>query len=102
MAIALATGGLQPDLTFLLDLPAEVGLSRRAGTGGWNGMDGRDLAFHQRVREGFLCLARDEPHRWRVIDASMSLSQVREALVLALPEEFRAAARVGSQEEAPR
>jgi len=81
----LATGGLSPDLTFLLDVPAEVGLRRRAADGAWNGMDARRLDFHQRVREGFLCLARDDPRRWRVIDASMTRDRVRDALIAGLP-----------------
>lgn len=81
----LATGGLTPDLTFLLDVPAEVGLRRRAADGAWNGMDARRLDFHQRVREGFLCLARDDPRRWRVIDASMTRDRVRDALIAGLP-----------------
>ncbi|HVC79884.1 MAG TPA: dTMP kinase [Chloroflexota bacterium] len=84
----LATGGLTPDLTFLLDVPAEVGLRRRAADGAWNGMDARRLDFHQRVREGFLCLARDDPRRWRVIDASMTRDRVRDALVAGLPAEI--------------
>jgi len=81
----LATGGLAPDVTFLLDVPAEVGLKRRADGGEWNGMDARNLAFHRRVREGFLTLAREDPPRWRVIDASITRDHVRDALIAGLP-----------------
>ncbi|MGH2343733.1 MAG: dTMP kinase, partial [Chloroflexota bacterium] len=85
----LATGGLTPDLTFLLDVPVAVGLSRRAGAGDWNGIDAREPAFHERVRQGFLELARAEPIRFRVIDASMCRNQVHEALLMALPARLR-------------
>jgi dTMP kinase len=88
-AVRLASGGLTPDLTLLLDVPAEVGLRRRAGAGNWNGFDARDLAFHERVRLGFLRLAAEEPIRFRVIDASMSLNQVHSAVLAALPAQLR-------------
>lgn len=70
-----ATGGLRPDLTVLLDVPADEGLRRRARgpeaertrfeRGGRH-----DPEFHRRVREGYLELAAREPGRWRVVDAS--------------------------------
>jgi dTMP kinase len=85
----LATGGLTPDLTYLLDVPVEVGLARRAGAGDWNGIDARDRAFHQRVREGFLALARMEAVRFRVIDASMCRNQVQDGMLAALPAPLR-------------
>lgn len=67
---AEATGGLKPDLTILLDLPVEVGLTRRRRDGAeWNRFDADSLAFHTRVREGYLALARAEPGRWVVVDA---------------------------------
>ena len=69
---AIATGGLHPDLSILLDLPAEAGLARkRRGRGALTRFESRaDLAFHRRVREGFLHLARSEPDRWGVVDAA--------------------------------
>lgn len=68
----IATAGLRPDLTILLDLPAEVGLARkRRGQGGLTRFEVReDLEFHRRVRSGFLAMARAEPQRWRIIDSS--------------------------------
>jgi len=67
---AVATGGLVPDLTLLLDLPVELGLARRKRDGGdWNRFDADSLAFHQRVREGYRALAAAEPARWRIVDA---------------------------------
>ena len=64
-----ATGGLTPDLTLLLDLPPEVALGRE---GAQLDVTGREpLEFHERVREGFLALAREEPERFVVIDATL-------------------------------
>ena len=78
-----APGGLWPDITFLLDLPAEVGLSRALARNGREGLtqsEGRfeaeALAFHQRIREGFLARAARWPERFRVLDASQSPEDV--------------------------
>jgi dTMP kinase len=69
--LEFATGGLKPDLTFLLDLEAQIGLERRQKSGGeWNRMDAYVLQYHQRVREGYLKMARSEPQRWKIIDAN--------------------------------
>ncbi|MGZ3585433.1 MAG: dTMP kinase [Ktedonobacterales bacterium] len=71
----MATGGLMPDLTLLFDLPVEVGQQRRqqarASGGEWNRLDSEALAFHERVREGYLALAAAEPQRWVVLDATL-------------------------------
>ena len=84
-----ATGGLKPDLTIFLDLPVEVGLSRKkqaseAGEGEFNRMDRLTVAFHRRVREGYLAMSRAEPQRWVVLDARQPVdalqSDVRRAL----------------------
>lgn len=69
----LATGGLCPDLTLLLDLQAEVGLGRLESK---DRLDKEALDFHRRIREGFLALAAEDPGRWRVIDASRPASEV--------------------------
>ena len=71
------TGGLVPDLTLLLDLPSEEGLNRRKEAGLWNRLDDYDLAFHERVRAGYLRLAQAEPQRWVVIDANRSKSEIQ-------------------------
>ncbi|HTK45132.1 MAG TPA: dTMP kinase [Patescibacteria group bacterium] len=67
---AVATAGLRPDLTILLDVPPEVGLARKAADARNRFEASFDLEFHRRVRAGFLELARQEPDRWRVIDAA--------------------------------
>lgn len=81
----LATGGLRPDLIILLDLPVVVGLARRAS--GAPGQSNRferlsqhDLAFHERVRQGYLALAAEDPQRWRVIDATADPAAVAEEI----------------------
>jgi dTMP kinase len=68
-----ATGGLVPDLTLLFDLEPERGLTRRAEAAGVpNRLDREPLEFHRRVRERYLELARAEPERWVVLDASLA------------------------------
>lgn len=76
-----STGGLYPDLTLYLDLDVEQGLNRRKKSGGeWNRLDAYTLAFHTRVREGYLTLAAQEPQRWSKIDAAQSFDQVQNDL----------------------
>ena len=72
-----ATGGLRPDLTFLIDLPAEDGLRRRRRGGQWNRLDAYDLGFHQRVRQGYFDLAAAEPDRWVTVDATRPVEAVQ-------------------------
>lgn len=65
-----AVGALAPDLTVLLDLPAESGIRRRHDSGApLNRLDQDELAFHERVREWYVQAARDDPTRWCVLDA---------------------------------
>jgi dTMP kinase len=75
-----ATGGLIPDLTLLLDLPAEEGLRRREKDGNWNRLDAYDLEFHARVRQGYLELALSEPDRWVVLDAAKSFAELEQEI----------------------
>ena len=91
---ALATHGIMPDLTFLLDCPPDVGISRVRGLQLQMPMDGGRTAdaidrdaegmkfeeepaeFHERIRLGFLALANSEPGRWRVVDATRSIDAI--------------------------
>jgi dTMP kinase len=76
-----ATEGLRPDLTLLLDLEAEAGLARRQQAGvEWNRLDNYALAFHQRVRAGYLALAAAEPERWVRFDAQQDRAALAEAI----------------------
>jgi dTMP kinase len=74
-ANALATGGLSPGLTVLLDAPPEATLQRalsRTGEDGERRFEDEAPAFHRRVRAGFLRLAKRSPERWLVLDAMES------------------------------
>jgi dTMP kinase len=83
--VDFATGGLQPDLTLLLDVDVEDGIRRKQSGGSeWNRMDAYTLAFHQRVRQGYLELAHAEPGRWVIVDASQPHTAVQAALRQAL------------------
>ena len=76
-----STGGLKPDLTLLLDVPVKDGLARKLDkTQEWNRLDAYAEAFHERVRQGYLSLAREEPERWVLIDATQDQTRVQEAM----------------------
>jgi dTMP kinase len=74
----VATGGLEPDLTVVLDLPVELAHARRQGPA--DRLESRDFAYHVRVREGFLTEARRRPERVRVVDARASVEVVHEQI----------------------
>jgi dTMP kinase len=79
--LTFATGGLQPDLTLFLDVDVLQGLSRRQSGGGeWNRLDDYELAFHQRVRDGYHELVKMDPARWVTINANQSPQQVQKDL----------------------
>lgn len=67
-----ATGGIVPRLTFVLDLPPGLGLQRAARTGNPDRLESENLAFHERVRAGFLAIAEAHPDRLCVLDAQQS------------------------------
>jgi dTMP kinase len=74
-----ATGGLQPDLTILLDISVEDGLARKSGEK-LDRFEKENLEFHKKVREGYLKLADEEPDRWLVIDAMQSREEISEII----------------------
>src|SRR6266849_8135955 len=78
----LATGGLLPHLTFVLDLPVATALSRRSGPA--DRVESRDIAYHSRVREGFLAEARRHPDIIKVVDANQPIPSVHEQIRRAL------------------
>ncbi len=84
------SGGLVPDLTFLLDLTSELGLERRKEDGRWNRLDDYDLAFHERVREGYHRLAEIDPDRWVQIDAAQTEDQIQEQIRAAVAKSLGA------------
>jgi dTMP kinase len=73
-----ATGGLQPDLTFLLDLDVEAGIRRRTDGGDeMNRMDLQNAQFHRRVRQGYLSMVAAQPYRWVVVNADRDVEDVQ-------------------------
>ena len=78
-----ATGGLQPDLTILLDLPVEAGLARKAGEE-TRFEQAFTVDYHRRVRAGFLALAAAEPARFAVVDATQEPDAVTRDVLAAV------------------
>lgn len=78
----IATGGLKPDLTFLIDLPADIGLQRARQRSGAkpDRMEQEDSSFFEAVREGYLQLAKDEPTRFHVLDGAQSIETLQAAI----------------------
>ena len=95
---AFATGGLVPDLTLLLDLPAQDGLLRRKKHGEWNRLDAYDLPFHERVRQGFLALAAADAQRWVTVDATRPAEEVQADIRRIVESRLGALRRESSQD----
>jgi dTMP kinase len=89
-----------PDLTVLLDMPPEAGLGRRKQSA--DRLEAEPAEFHRRVRAGFLSLARAEPSRYLVIDATQPLDTITQEIkdhvreVLPDPVPHTAEAQTGS------
>jgi dTMP kinase len=79
--IDLATGGLKPDLTIFFDVPIAAALSRMKARGESgeksNRMDFETVEFYERVRDAYLTVARNEPKRFRVIEAGGSVDEIQ-------------------------
>lgn len=74
---AMVVGPTRPDLTLILDVPAEIGLARMDGRGaGADRYEAMDLAFHRRLRDGFRAIAAAEPGRCALIDANRDADAV--------------------------
>jgi dTMP kinase len=73
---AIVLGDLRPDLTVILDVPVATGFGRRREKGGRQRYERMTGAFHERVRDGFLALARAEPERCVVVDATRPVDAV--------------------------
>lgn len=69
----IATGGLMPELTILFDIESSEGLAR-LHPGGHDRLEREAIEFHHKVRSGYLELSKNDPKRWRVLDASKPLT----------------------------
>ena len=77
---------IQPDLTILLDAPAEIGMQRAKKRGAIDRMESEEISFYERVREGYLQLAEQYNDRFVVIDANQSLDLVQKAIMMHLED----------------
>ena len=86
----IAIDDFKPDLTFVLDLPPEIGLERAGKRGNYETrFEEFDAAFHSRMRKAFLDIARRAPNRCVVVDAGRDVEEVAEAVLGALKARFR-------------
>ena len=103
--IEVATGGLQPDVTIFLDIAPQEALDRRrmASLFGdeWNRLDDYEIAFHERVYEGYLTLVAAEPQRWLCVDARRPILGVQEEMRAALAERLPPPVAVAGRDEGP-
>jgi len=89
---ALTVGDLRPDLTVILDLPVEEGLRRTATRqDGGTRYERMDRAFHERLRAGFLAIAREDPERCLVVDGRLPVEAVHEAIRVAVGDRLNLA-----------
>jgi len=82
----LATGGLMPDLTLLIDVPVELGLGRVGRRGPHDRLEAEERAFHERVRDGYHALAKQDPRRWLSFDGSKDEAQLTPELLRAVEQ----------------
>ena len=82
---AIATGGLAPDRTLVFDVDPALGITRATAHGA-DRLEAEGLAFHRRVRDGFLAIAAEEPRRVRGVDASGDVESVSREVAAALAD----------------
>ena len=81
-------GGLTPDLTILIDLDVEVALERLRQRGASNRLDAEAPAFHNKVRQAFLGLAKAEPRRFEVFDGALDVKTLAARIAARVKERF--------------
>ena len=74
----IACGGIEPDLTVILDLPVDAGFGRIQRER--DRIESKDRAYHEKVREGFLAMARERPEKFAVVDATQTPDEVARAI----------------------
>ncbi len=75
----MATGGLEPDLTVLLDTVPELGLKRKPNSAD-DRFEAENIAFHRKIREGYLNLAKGKPGRWLVVGPGQTIERVSDII----------------------
>lgn len=85
---SFAIQGIMPDLTIHMDLPAQVGISRKKNQAELDRMELETLDFHEKVAEGYRTLAKLSPDRIRTIDATMSIEDIHQRIVAYVEEIF--------------
>ncbi|MFA4917859.1 MAG: dTMP kinase [Thermodesulfovibrionales bacterium] len=85
----IATNGLRPDMTMLLDLDVETGLKRNRRINKTDRLELEDVEFHQRVRKGYHELAAKEPERIKVLDASGGIEELKIVIARIIPDFLR-------------
>ena len=84
-------GDLKPDLTFILDVPVEIGMQRaaaRRGSGAPDRFESEDVKFHQQLRDAYRQIVADEPKRCALIDANADANTVAASVWAALRNRF--------------
>ena len=84
----LVAGDFKPDLTFILDIDPKDGLKRALARGENNRMEDMDLSFHENLRNAFLDIAKQEPERCVIIDASQTPNEVHKQIIFNLESKF--------------
>ncbi len=80
LANRIATQGLVPDLTVLLHVPVEAGLARKRGEDVPDRIGQEGAEFHERVRQGYLALAGEEPQRFLVVDGTLAAEEITQTI----------------------
>ncbi|MRR18392.1 MAG: dTMP kinase, partial [Deltaproteobacteria bacterium] len=77
---AMVTKGIRPNLTILLDISVEKGLMRRAAASDMDRIEAEEISFHQRVREAYTRLAKEDPKRFFVVDANLKVGAIHDLI----------------------
>lgn len=89
----VATTGLKPDITFILDLPVEVGLKRikklPENTEGIDRLESESLKFHQDVRSSFISLAKKEPDRVVLLDGTQEIEKIHQQIIVEIKQKIK-------------
>lgn len=77
----ISTNNTKPDITFLLDVPVDLGLKRRIESGKVDRLDMESKGFHEKVKNEYIKLSMEEPERWKIIDASSDIDVVTKKII---------------------